>query len=67
MDTEDSPLNFHHEIYVSDRTGLPIHIACYCGIRADHAFGQWLDLYADAKWRARYAANLAEQSTALSV
>jgi hypothetical protein len=64
METDDNPLNFHREIYVSERTGLPIHVACYCGIRADHGFGDWLALYADEKWRARYAANLAEQTAA---
>jgi hypothetical protein len=67
MDAPENPLNFHREIYVSDRTGLPIHVACYCGIRADHGFDEWLQLYADDKWQLRYAANIAAQAAAVSV
>jgi len=67
MEPLDNPLNFHREIYVSDRTGLPIHVACYCGIKADHGFDEWLELYADDKWRARYAANLAADRAGVSV
>lgn len=64
MDDFESPLNFHRETYVSDRSGQPIYVACYCGICRDHTFGEWLELYADEKWRARYAANLAAAATA---
>jgi len=66
MEAVDNPLNFHREVYTSDRTGLPIYVACYCEIKADHCFGEWLELYADDKWRARYAANLAGEQTAAS-
>lgn len=67
MEPLDDPLNFHREIYVSDRTGLPIHVACYCGIKADHEFGDWLAEYADEKWRARHAANIAASQARLGV
>lgn len=64
MESLESPLNFHRETYVSDRSGLPIYVACYCGIRRDHTFSEWLELYADDKWRARYAANLSQLEAA---
>lgn len=66
MEAVENLLNFHREIYTSDRTGLPIYVACYCDIKADHGIGEWLELYADEKWRARYAANLAAAEAAAS-
>ncbi|MFC4243275.1 hypothetical protein ACFOYW_07800 [Gryllotalpicola reticulitermitis] len=64
MDAFDNPLNFHRETYVSERSGLPIYVACYCELRRDHTYPEWVELYADDKWQARYAANL-EEATAV--
>ena len=58
----ENPLNFHRETYMSERLQTPIYVACYCGICRDHSFSEWLERYADVKWKARYAANNADNA-----